>query len=256
MKQVKILAIANSFSQDATHYLHKIAKADGIDTKVVNLYIGGCPLELHWQNIEQDSKAYLYERDGESTGRYVSIKETLLEDDWDFVISQQASHYSGIQETYYPYVTNLYAYIREYAPKAEPLLHQTWAYEIDSAHGGFASYNHSQQEMYDKLCSAYNRAAEILRVRIIPSGDVIQRVRTKEPFIYEKGGMSLCRDGFHMSYIYGRYLTAATWYEFLFKKNTLENRYMPETVLAPGEAADLDALRVIKECVHQVVVEK
>ena len=40
MKKVKILAIGNSFSQDATYYLQKIAMSDGIDAKVVNLYIG------------------------------------------------------------------------------------------------------------------------------------------------------------------------------------------------------------------------
>ncbi|HEY5563009.1 MAG TPA: DUF4886 domain-containing protein [Clostridiaceae bacterium] len=77
MTQVKILAIGNSFSQDATHYLHQIAMAGGIDTKVVNLYIGGCSIERHWQNIEQNAKLYLYERDGKSTRKYVSIKDAL-----------------------------------------------------------------------------------------------------------------------------------------------------------------------------------
>ena len=57
MQTIKILAIGNSFSQDATRYLHQFASAAGIDTKVVNLYIGGCPLERHWKNIENDEKA-------------------------------------------------------------------------------------------------------------------------------------------------------------------------------------------------------
>lgn len=47
MSQIKILAIGNSFSQDATQFIHDIAKADGVDTKVVNLYIGGCSLQRH-----------------------------------------------------------------------------------------------------------------------------------------------------------------------------------------------------------------
>ena len=41
---MKVLAIGNSFSQDATRYLHQIAKANQFDLKVVNLYIGGCSL--------------------------------------------------------------------------------------------------------------------------------------------------------------------------------------------------------------------
>ena len=44
---MKVLAIGNSFSEDATRYLHDIAKADGVALEVANLYIGGCPLDRH-----------------------------------------------------------------------------------------------------------------------------------------------------------------------------------------------------------------
>lgn len=253
MAQVKILAIGNSFSQDATHYLQQIALADGIDVKVVNLYIGGCSLETHWQNIEQDAKLYMYERDGISTESYVSIHEALIEEDWDFVITQQASADSGIEELYFPFATYIFEFMGKYAPKAELLLNQTWAYEIDSTHGCFARYHRNQLEMYKRLLSAYQHVADKLGIRLIPSGDVIQKVRTKEPFIYENGGKSLCRDGFHMDLIYGRYLLSATWYEVLLNKNILENNYVPKTIHAPDEKVELSQLQVIKECVHQIV---
>lgn len=256
MGQVKILAIGNSFSQDATHFLHQIAAAGGIDTKVVNLYIGGCSLERHWQNIEQDSKSYLYEINGETTERFVSIEDMLKEEDWDFIVTQQASHYSGMQETYYPFVVDIFHFIKEHAPNAEILLHQTWAYETDSTHEGFLHYDRNQKEMYERLCAAYQRAADKLKVRLIPCGDVVQNVRSKEPFAYEKGGMSLCRDGFHMNYLYGRYLLAATWYEVLLKKNIIENSYIPKTNLAPSETADSRTLDIIKDSVHKIVAEK
>ena len=48
---MRILAIGNSFSQDATAMLQPVLAASGIQAEVVNLYIGGCPLERHWQNI-------------------------------------------------------------------------------------------------------------------------------------------------------------------------------------------------------------
>ena len=48
---MKILAIGNSFSEDAMYYLKNIADADGVEVKAVNLYIGGCNLERHWKNI-------------------------------------------------------------------------------------------------------------------------------------------------------------------------------------------------------------
>ncbi|MCM0650010.1 DUF4886 domain-containing protein [Clostridium swellfunianum] len=251
MKQIKILAIGNSFSEDATHYLHQISKADGIDTKVVNLYIGGCSLETHWHNAQEDLKLYLYQRDGKSTEKYVSIKDALMEDEWDFVITQQASYDSGLQETYYPYINELFKYIKEYEPKAEVLLQETWAYEIDSTHNGFGRYHYNQQEMYQKLRDAYSSTATELGVRIIPCGDIVQEIRTKEPFQYDKGGMSLCRDGFHMDYIYGRYLLAATWYEVMFGKSIMDNKYIPETVFAPNAEVDIDKLNIIKEYVHK-----
>ena len=48
---IKVLAIGNSFSSDATRYLYQIARADKVDMKVVNLFIGGCPLSYHYSNI-------------------------------------------------------------------------------------------------------------------------------------------------------------------------------------------------------------
>lgn len=44
---MKILAIGNSFSQDATRYLQDIAASAGENLFVRNLYIGGCSLEMH-----------------------------------------------------------------------------------------------------------------------------------------------------------------------------------------------------------------
>lgn len=43
MQTYNILAIGNSFSEDATHFLHQIAMAAGVSTKVVNLYRGMFP---------------------------------------------------------------------------------------------------------------------------------------------------------------------------------------------------------------------
>ena len=40
---MRVLAIGNSFSQDATTYLHQTAAAQGVALDVLNLYIGGCP---------------------------------------------------------------------------------------------------------------------------------------------------------------------------------------------------------------------
>lgn len=244
---IKVLAIGNSFSQDATYYLHQIAAADRVDMKVVNLYIGGCSLERHWNNILQGAAEYLYEENGRSGEKYVSVSQALEMESWDFVVTQQASHDSGILETYYPYIEYMADYIKEKVPRAEFLLQETWAYETDSLHSEFGRYNRNQQEMYEKVSAAYKSVAKQIGVRLIPCGDAVQKLRKKEPFLYGEGGMPVCRDGFHMNVIYGRYLLAAVWYKTLTGNSLGDNTYIPHTQLAPNAMCREWILRVVKE---------
>ena len=109
-----ILAIGNSFSEDATRYLHQMAEAVGIETKVVNLFIGGCPLERHWQNIETKEAAYQYQLNGKATERMISIDEALREEEWDYIVTQQASHDSWWMDTYEPFLGLILEHIRTY----------------------------------------------------------------------------------------------------------------------------------------------
>lgn len=249
---IKILAIGNSFSQDATYYLHQIAAADKVDMKVVNLYIGGCSLERHWDNIRNEAEEYLYEENGRSAEEYVSVSQALEMEKWDYVVTQQVSHDSGIPETYYPYIEYMAAYIKEKAPQAEFLLQETWAYETDSLHSEFGKYNRDQQEMYEKVSAAYRSVAKRIGVRLIPCGDAVQALRKKEPFLYGQGGMSVCRDGFHMNVIYGRYLLAAVWYKTLTGKSVGDNAYIPHTELAPNALCREEILRVVKDTADRV----
>lgn len=249
MKTIKILGIGNSFSTDATYYLHKVASAAGIDTKVVNLYIGGCPLERHWQNIEREDRAYQYQLNGVITERHASIQEVLEEEEWDYIVTQQASHDSGWADTYEPFLGLLVEYIKEKVPSAEILLQETWAYEIDSNHGGFMRYHRNQQEMYERLRKCYYEAAERYNLRVIPCGDVIQELRKRPPFIVQEGGQTLCRDGFHMHFLYGRYALACTWARTLLGISLKENNYVPHMDFLPEMRAEESYLAVIKDCV-------
>ena len=111
---MRILAIGNSFSQDATRYLHKIARAAGEKLTVVNLYIGGCSLRTHYLNMLTDARKYTIVFNGVSTGFNTSLSEALASDEWDVITLQQASINSGIYDTYTPYITELAAYVRKY----------------------------------------------------------------------------------------------------------------------------------------------
>ena len=53
---VRILAIGNSFSEDAVEeHLYNLAKEEGVPVIIGNMYIGGCPLERHVNNARKDA---------------------------------------------------------------------------------------------------------------------------------------------------------------------------------------------------------
>lgn len=246
---INILAIGNSFSQDATVYLHDIATEGNIDLKVVNLYIGGCSLKTHWDNAMSNQAAYDYELNGQGIGKKISIKEALLEESWDYVTHQQVSGDSGRYSTYYPYINDLYNYVATYAPQATQLIHKTWAYETGSPHPDFMKYNYNQLDMYEALTDAYDRVADGLSLSIIPSGTVVQSLRKYPEFDYANGGISLCRDGYHLDYVYGRYAAAATWYQCLTPGKISENYFEPKG--KNGITVDLVKINMIKDIVRE-----
>ena len=213
---MKLLSIGNSFSQDAQEWLHKIAVANGVELETTNLMIGGCSLETHWNNMNSGEAAYYLEQNAQNMERMINLEDALAMDTWDVITVQQASHYSGMPQTYVPYITELVAYVREKCPNAKIYFHQTWAYEIDSDHGGFVTYNRDQNEMYRRICDCAAMASRLIGADILPSGPVVQYLRENTPeFDYKKGALSLNRDGFHLSWEYGRYAAAATWYKVL-----------------------------------------
>jgi len=226
---MKILAIGNSFSQDACAYIHQIAESAGIETKIVNLYIGGCPLERHVQNITEDAAAYSYELNGNvHTGIKISIKDALLEEEWDYVTMQQSSPKSGFPESYHPFLDTLSEYVKQYAPNAKQIIHETWAYEATTQSGAYSYYGRNQVVMYGAVTAAYHEAADHLGVDIIRVGELIQALRSDAAFDIKNGGIALTRDGNHLSIPYGRYAAGALWFEKLIGGDITKTSFIPE----------------------------
>ena len=103
-KSIKILAIGNSFADNAMAYLYPILAALGYDDIVLgNLFIGGCSLATHTYNALNNLPAYTYRKN--TTGKFdnvdnVSISTALADEDWQYVTMQQASGASGLIYTY------------------------------------------------------------------------------------------------------------------------------------------------------------
>ena len=228
-KTVRILAIGNSFSQDAVEqYLHELAEAEGISTIIGNMFIGGCSLERHVKNARDNAPAYAYRKigtDGKKREKgKMSLETVLADEDWDYVSLQQASPFSGMYETYEASLPEPIEYVKARLPKKTKLmLHQTWAYASTSRHSGFKNYNCNQLTMYQAIADAVKKAAKANKIKIvIPSGTAIQNARTS--FI----GDHLNRDGYHLDVKIGRYTAACTWFERIFKHNVVGNPYAPE----------------------------
>jgi len=252
---MKTLAIGNSFSDDATGWLQQIAKAAGIDLKAVSLCIGGCPLSLHWANALNDEREYFVSVNGEGTDEMLSIKEALESDNFDFITFQQGSILSGKPDTYYPYIENLFHFVRAMCPDAEILIHQTWAYE--SGYERLSEYENSSDVMFNCVKEAYALAAERLGdlngapIRIIPCGEAMQAARANPLFTTTFGDgnpLSLNRDGFHASFEYGRYLLGAVWYEVFTGRGIFKNSFKPEGTRD-------DVIAVLKQIAHMAVME-
>lgn len=224
---MRVLSIGNSFSQDAHRWLPALAAAAGTQLRAVNLYVGGCSLEQHWENTWKDAAAYDYEINGENTGKS-AVLAALRAENWDVITLQQVSHLAGKYESYMPYLPRLAALCRQLCPEAKLYLQQTWAYETDSEHPGFAGYHRDQREMHRAVRAACRKAAGVVEAAVIPTGDVIQHLRETLPaFDPAAGGRSLCRDGFHLSLDYGRYAAAATWFTALTGRSAEESPFVP-----------------------------
>lgn len=245
LSSLYILAIGNSFSVDAMQYLYQILQELGYkDIYLGNLYIGGCTLQTHAGNVTDNSKAYTYyvNKTGSwtNTANFAPLN-AMKEMDWDYVSMQQASGFSGVADSYEPYLSTVVESVKANCPDAKRMWHMTWAYQGNSSHSDFGKYGNDQMTMYNAILDAV-RTKVLSRGDfdfVIPSGTVVQNLRTS--FI----GDNITRDGYHMSYDIGRFATALMWARQITGKSIEGVAYRPsgysysdKTVLAIKEAVE------------------
>ena len=242
---IRILAIGNSFSQDAVEqYLYELGAAVGHDFIIGNMYIGGCDLDRHLANLQSDAEAYEYRKvvDGEKVlkNKY-KLSQALADESWDYISLQQASGKSGKYDTYTA-LADLIAGIQARCPQAKLMWHQTWAYASSSTHESFPDYDSNQMTMYNAIVSAARQAMtnHTALNLLIPSGTAIQNGRTS--FL----GDAFNRDGYHLEVTYGRYTAACTWFEMITGQNVVGNPYAPETI-------DPQVVKIAQNAAHYAV---
>ena len=262
-KPLRVLMIGNSFSISNTRYMPQICKSMGLDLELGSLYIGGCSLERHWNNVVASTNAafrpygYGFFRNGERVnGKSGSrnIPEVLADADWDVVTLQQASHFSWKADSYHPFGDGLVAKIRELCPKAEIVVQETWSYTPWDKR--LANWKIDQNQMYSSLRDAYAGFAAKYGFRVIPMGTAVQEWRRRLPVRYAENsfGGDVCgsakfveKDGkyvpkgdvFHLNRR-GEYFQSLVWTAKLFGAD------MTKCEWRPNEVSEADA-RLMRE---------
>ena len=231
---IRVLCIGNSFSWDAVEQeLVPLCDAKDIEVEIHNLYYGGCSLAQHADFLMRDTAAYSHRVCANAYPRIIkdtiSLRQALRDGKYDYISLQQASHDSGIRASYEPWLSLLIDTVRAYQPEAQICWMQTWAYSRDAKHPAYPRYHSDQQEMWDSIQACTRYVQQIVneklskcgneKIVLVPCGTAIQLARQT------KLGDTLCRDGYHLNYVYGRYTAACVWYEILTGKDVRRNRY-------------------------------
>ena len=220
MKKISVLMIGNSFSVDAAHFTHQISLGSDVEIEVCVLYVGGCSLEQHVNFIKEGSTPYEWFINGESTGKYIDLKTALNMKEWDYITLQQVSVFSGLKDTFYPYINQLIDYVKPYQKNPTFVLHKTWPYESGFKNTNFEHYNYDRKTMYKCINETYGYVAKDLGINIIiRSGDIIEAA-------IEKHGEHFHKDGFHLNEE-GRYLVALGFAHTFNSNKIINDLFVP-----------------------------
>ena len=244
---MKILCVGNSFAVDAATYVHQIALSAGYDIDIHVLYIGGCPIDLHWKNFLSKDKAYEFYINGQrNPALYCDIFDGLEYTQYDFITFQQRSGDSVDASTFFPELLQLMDGIRKYS-KATYLLHKTWSYAKEFSHERYGSNPMDQDGMDRDIKLAYEEVSKKANIPyIIPSGEAIRIARLKY-------GDALTRDGYHLNER-GRVLIGIVWVYYLLGKTDLDlskfepSGYSYDEVTPPVDKEELiELMNIAKE---------
>lgn len=218
-QELKILGIGNSYTEDAMLLLPNLLDSAHIYNVTLGmLTLGGAALDTHLANYLRDSHVYTFEVTKENHWEPVSTSYTISDainySDWDIIILQQVSKWSGQIKTYQPYLDQLIRRLSDHCSNGNVVLgwHMTWAYASNYTNGDFKSYGYNQGNMYSQIVESTQAMQAKTGIQvIIPSGTAIQNLRNT-PL---NDSMDLTRDGTHITLGVGRYTLACTWFQTL-----------------------------------------
>ncbi len=263
-----ILLIGNSSCYYWCDELYAMAKAAGMELYVANLYISGCPIQTHVENLEQDLpyKQYIiHDKNGKRIETdNTTLKMALEERQWDAISLQQAystSVYTSVAIA--NVLTNkgakqIYDFVKQQQPDAQLFWHQTWIAQARDLTGtdlnpqGWIDSAEKQNERHEIVRENAFQICHENQVSRVPVGDAWQIARADERI-----GDTLCNKNpaGETDYIHdgeaggGQYLNACVWFEVLTQKSCIGNAFRPAYSLSE------EKIVLLQQIAHAAVAE-
>ena len=221
VKSLKILAIGNSFSNNALEFLPILAKELGIEEIIIGkLYVGGCTVDGHWNRAESgtDYESFQVNTTGDTKWTTYpagqrSLRFALNLYDWDIITMQQGSPVSGMPDSL-GNLQNLIDFVNanKTNPNAKLYWHMTWAYSQFSNHSGFVNYGNDQMTMYNAIVDLTKNhiVPNNSFAGIIPAGTAVQNFRDDDADNKTIEQQFITSDGYHLQN-YSRVLASLIW---------------------------------------------
>ncbi len=202
-KNLKLLTVGNSFSDDMMEHVFQIARNMGVEEiSLGNLYYPACSLAKHAAFFRENAPVYEYRTNTHGTwhtrenARFPDAFENVC---WDCICFQESAQLVQSDRANYVHLPDLIQAARAHCPEAKILWHMPWS-------NPHPNYGGDAGAMYRDLCQAV-RTHILHRVdMVIPCGTAIENFRAGG----KDADLLLLRDGWHLSADVGRFLAGMT----------------------------------------------
>ncbi|MBP5771472.1 MAG: DUF4886 domain-containing protein [Bacteroidaceae bacterium] len=209
---LRVLAIGNSFTEDAVYFVDDLLDSAHIDASTYSVYFvshASASLE-HWCKVAEENQPLTLTY---TAGKRMPIESgtlpEILAQDWDVITLQQKSDDAINYDSFNPWLRQLIDLALQYCPNPNVTLawQTAWSYN-DTFMTEYSNYACWQLIILAMLKMRANDGIDL----IIPVGTAIQNARNTSL----NSESQLTRDGWHLDYGIGRYIAACTWVEALF----------------------------------------
>ena len=223
---INVLLLGNSLSTTIPEELYQIAKADGIDLNVTDLYHAGAYGWQHKNWIENDLPEYEYRVYNDMgfwfQGDIKTVDAAIDYLEWDHVSYQEwldgkarMASVAAAKEAFEVYNDWIYDYLKARIPDAKFYCYQHWSWQV--GHSAIPNVA-AQTAMFEVIKDVTHYFSDKYDVTLIPCGEAWQLARADSLI-----GDTMCKDDclHDDGPSGGQYLNGCVFYETMFQKTCI-----------------------------------